>query len=127
MKPLKVKPEYISCDKWVRINYKNISASAHGYYIMKRTVYEDNRKRFEKLFKDSLIEIIYDYPVSLYDIVDSAIHDLKYQFYIIEYKRNRELNRSYCDENYIDELTSKMTKLHSKIVRLERKLNYETH
>lgn len=125
MKPLKYNQKYITCDKWVRINYKNMNESTHGYYIMKKDVYLDNRKKFEKLFKNTLIEIIMDYPVNMYDITESAVRSLEYEFSTYEYQLNREEKRIYPDEERIDYLTTKLTKLHSKMFRLKRKLIYE--
>lgn len=122
MKPIKYDIKYINDSEWMRINYKSINNSSDGYYIMKRSVYEENKKKFAKLLKDCLIEIIFKYPVTMEDIIISAIRSLKYQFYIYEYKLKKEQTRTYMKDDLVDEYTTKLTKIHSKLVRLERKL-----
>lgn len=122
MKPIKYDIKYINDFEWMRINYKSINNSSEGYYIMKRSVYEENKKKFAKLLKDCLIEIIFKYPVTMEDIITSALRTLKYEFYINEYQLKREQTRTYYDEERIDKLTMNLVHLHSKIVRLERKL-----
>lgn len=122
MKPIKYDIKYINDSEWMRINYKSINDSSDGYYIMKRSVYEENKKKFAKLLKDCLIEIIFKYPVTMEDIIRSAIRSLKYQFYIYEYKLKKEQTCTYMDDDLVDEYTTKLTKIHSKLVRLERKL-----
>lgn len=122
MKPIKYDIKYINDSEWMRINYKSINDSSDGYYIMKRSVYEENKKKFAKLLKDCLIEIIFKYPVTMEDIITSALRTLKYEFYINEYQLKREQTRTYYDEERIDKLTMNLVHLHSKIVRLERKL-----
>lgn len=53
MKPIKLKSDYIRSSEWMRIKYKTVSTD--GCYILKRLVYEDNKKKFDKLLKDCLI------------------------------------------------------------------------
>lgn len=125
MKRLKDKPEHYSSKQWVRINYKTLSASADGFYIMKREVYEDNRKKFEKLFRDCLIEIIYDYPVTMYDICYSALRELRGKFIHYETLLNLNRKRLYVDEEMEDKYTMELKHIHTFMVRIERKLIWE--
>lgn len=124
MKPLKIKPEYIACNSWVRINYKSISASTHGFYIMKRDVYVDNMKKFEKLFKGMLIEIIYNYPVSMSDIIESALREMKQRRLTFITRLKSEWKRTFPDGENILRFKEHIRLLTLRIERLERKMDY---
>lgn len=125
MKPLKVKDIYKTSNSWVRINYKNISESADGFYIMKRDVYEDNRKKFEKLLRDCLIEIIYDYRVTMYDICYSALRTYKSDLLTVLYRLKTESSRYYINEEFVKIHEENIKSYRETIARLERKLIWE--
>lgn len=113
--------EITSSSEWMRINYQTLYSS--GSLIMKTELFRKMKvKKFEKLFKDAEIEIIMPYQISMRDIVESALRELKKRFDYKESIRTRELSRIYEDYNYIDILTTELVALHKKIVRLEKKL-----
>ena len=124
MKPIKPQNKYIECSSWVRINYKSISESTHGFYIMKRDVFVDNMKRFEKLFKDMLIEIIYNYPITMSDIIESALREMKKRKLTFETRLNSESKRTFPDGENILCFKEHIRLLTLRINRLERKLTY---
>ena len=125
MKPIKLTINNINDNEWMRINYKSINDSSHGYYIMKRSIYEENKKRFQKLLKDCLIEIIFRYPVTMEDIIISTLREYKRVLYIYKYKLKIEETRIYKDEERMFDYQTSIDYYQSRIARLERKVPYE--
>ena len=123
MKPVKATPKIINSKTWIRINYISVSMNSVGYMIMKKDAYEDNRKKFDKLFKDvEIVNFIDDYHVTMKDIVKSAIRTWEHRLSqinarYIDYQRRFGNRDGWTQDAYIT-----MMEISDKIKRLKRKV-----
>ena len=122
MKPLKATQQIIESNKWVRINYTTANEHANGYYIIKSDLYFNNVKKFDKVLKNCLVELIVNYKVTMEDIIISAIDTIKDKIYYLDCKIKREGTRTYPCALDILEWISETHKYQIILKRLENKL-----
>ena len=90
---------------------------------MKKDAYEDNRKKFDKLFKDvEIVNFIDDYHVTMKDIVKSAIRVWEHRLSQVTARYNDYVCRfSYRDE-WVQDAYITMMEISDKIKRLKGKV-----
>ena len=120
-----IRNKIYSSTNYAKIYYQ--TEYSHGEIIVKDEIL-DIKSKFHRLFKDSDYEVIRNYRVTMLDIIKSALRYYHKQFYIYEYKKKCEEKRSYSNEHYMADIIIQLKRIHSIIVRLERKIGrYETY
>ena len=122
MKPLKATQQIIESNKWVRINYTTANEHANGYYIIKSDLYFNNVKKFDKVLKNCLVELIVNYKVTMEDIIISAIDKIKDKINYYQRNLKHALDVSYNNDADIQYLYDELTKYDIILERLEKKL-----
>lgn len=122
MKPLKATQQIVESNKWVRINYTTANEHANGYYIVKSDLYFNNVKKFDKVLKNCLVELIVNYKVTMKDIIISAIDTIKDKIYYLDRKIEREKTRTFPCLIDIRQWVGESYKYQYMLKRLEKKL-----
>jgi len=123
MKPVKATPKIINSKTWIRINYVSVSMNSVGCMIMKKDAYEDNRKKFDKLFKDvEIVNFIDDYHVTMKDIVKSAIRTWEHRLSQITARYNDYQRRFGNHDGWTQDAYITMMEISDKIKRLKGKV-----
>lgn len=122
MKPLKATQQIVESNKWVRINYTTANEHANGYYIVKSDLYFNNVKKFDKVLKNCLVELIVNYKVTMEDIIISAIDKIKDKIRYYQKNLKYALDKPYDNDADIRYFYDELTKYDIILERLENKL-----
>ena len=122
MKPLKATQQIVESNKWVRINYTTANEHANGYYIIKSDLYFNNVKKFDKVLKNCLVELIVNYKVTMKDIIISAIDKIKDRIQYYQRYLKYALDRPYRNDDDIQYFYDELVKNELILQRLEYKV-----
>lgn len=118
------KREIRSSKGWVKIVYH--SSSTHGQIIIKEMLFDRQKKKFDKLFKNTDYVVIRGYEPNWEDIMNSALSDYRSIRSSMLFRKNCLERWNHTDYDEYNEIEKKIKIIDDRIKRIERKLKHGT-